>query len=42
MGPAPMLLGFFMDAAIDNVNCKTNDLEKEVDAKIARYTKKKE
>ncbi|MFH7014891.1 methylmalonyl-CoA mutase family protein [Flavobacterium sp. FlaQc-47] len=36
-GPAPMLLGFFMNAAIDQ-QCeyyiKANELEKEVDAKI--------
>lgn len=36
-GPAPMLLGFFMNAAIDQ-QCeyyiKANDLEKEVEAKI--------
>ncbi|AEA44671.1 methylmalonyl-CoA mutase family protein [Fluviicola taffensis] len=36
-GPAPMLLGFFMNAAIDQ-NCekyiKANDLEKDVEAKI--------
>ncbi|KQO33209.1 methylmalonyl-CoA mutase [Flavobacterium sp. Leaf82] len=36
-GPAPMLLGFFMNAAIDQ-QCeyyiKTNELEKEVEAKI--------
>src|SRR6185437_786008 len=36
-GPAPMLLGFFMNAAIDQ-NCekyiKENDLEAEVEAKI--------
>ncbi len=36
-GPAPMLLGFFMNAAIDQ-NCekyiKENNLEKEVEAKI--------
>ncbi len=36
-GPAPMLLGFFMNAAIDQ-NCekyiKENDLENEVEAKI--------
>jgi methylmalonyl-CoA mutase len=40
-GPAPMLLGFFMNAAIDQ-NCekyiKENGLEKEVEAKIvAKY-----
>ncbi len=43
-GPAPMMLGFFMNAAIDQ-NCekyiKENDLEKEVEAKIAKiYTEK--
>ncbi|WP_343747490.1 methylmalonyl-CoA mutase family protein [Fluviicola sp.] len=43
-GPAPMLLGFFMNAAIDQ-NCekyiKANGLEKEVEAKIkAIYAKK--
>lgn len=44
-GPAPMLLGFFMNAAIDQ-NCekyiKDNDLEKEVQAKIASLYKGKE
>jgi methylmalonyl-CoA mutase len=43
-GPAPMLLGFFMNAAIDQ-NCekyiKSNDLEKEVEAKIAAIYKSK-
>lgn len=43
-GPAPMLLGFFMNAAIDQ-NCekyiKANDLEAEVNAKIAAIYKKK-
>ena len=43
-GPAPMLLGFFMNAAIDQ-NCekyiKENGLEKEVDAKIAAIYKAK-
>ncbi len=43
-GPAPMLLGFFMNAAIDQ-NCekyiKANGLEKDVEAKIkAIYSKK--
>ncbi|MEP7092790.1 MAG: methylmalonyl-CoA mutase family protein, partial [Flavobacterium sp.] len=43
-GPAPMLLGFFMNAAIDQ-QCeyyiKANDLEKEVEAKITKiYTAK--
>jgi len=41
-GPAPMLLGFFMNGAIDQ-NCekyiKENNLEKEVDAKIAAIYK---
>lgn len=43
-GPAPMLLGFFMNAAIDQ-NCekyiKSNGLEKEVEAKIAAIYKAK-
>jgi methylmalonyl-CoA mutase len=43
-GPAPMLLGFFMNAAIDQ-NCekyiKENGLEKDVDAKIAAIYKEK-
>ncbi len=43
-GPAPMLLGFFMNAAIDQ-QCehyiKTNHLEKEVEAKINEIYKKK-
>ena len=43
-GPAPMLLGFFMNAAIDQ-NCekyiKENSLEKEVEAKIAAIYKEK-
>ncbi|MDH4471382.1 MAG: methylmalonyl-CoA mutase family protein [Fluviicola sp.] len=43
-GPAPMLLGFFMNAAIDQ-NCekyiKENDLEQEVEAKIAAIYKAK-
>jgi methylmalonyl-CoA mutase len=43
-GPAPMLLGFFMNAAIDQ-QCeyyiKTNDLEKEVEAKINKIYKEK-
>jgi len=43
-GPAPMLLGFFMNAAIDQ-NCekyiKENALEKEVEAKIAAIYKEK-
>ena len=41
-GPAPMLLGFFMNGAIDQ-NCekyiKENNLEKDVDAKIAAIYK---
>jgi len=44
-GPAPMLLGFFMNAAIDQ-NCekyiKANGLEKEVSAKIEAIYKQKE
>ncbi|MFT7627299.1 MAG: methylmalonyl-CoA mutase [Ulvibacter sp.] len=43
-GPAPMLLGFFMNAAIDQ-NCEKyiseNDLEKEVEAKITTIYKEK-
>lgn len=43
-GPAPMLLGFFMNAAIDQ-NCekyiKENGLEKEIEAKIAVIYKEK-
>ncbi|WP_299213725.1 methylmalonyl-CoA mutase family protein [uncultured Aquimarina sp.] len=43
-GPAPMLLGFFMNAAIDQ-NCekyiKENDLEAEVQAKIEKIYKDK-
>ncbi|HNS41614.1 MAG TPA: methylmalonyl-CoA mutase family protein [Taishania sp.] len=43
-GPAPMLLGFFMNAAIDQ-NCekyiKENGLEAEVEAKIEAIYKKK-
>ncbi|HSD14210.1 MAG TPA: methylmalonyl-CoA mutase family protein [Flavobacterium sp.] len=43
-GPAPILLGFFMNAAIDQ-NCekyiKENGLEKEVEAKIEAIYKKK-
>jgi len=42
-GPAPMLLGFFMNAAIDQ-NCekyiRENGLEKEVEAKIVEKYKK--
>lgn len=43
-GPAPMLLGFFMNAAIDQqceVYIKENGLEKEVEAKIAKIYKEK-
>ena len=44
-GPAPMLLGFFMNAAIDQ-NCekyiKENGLETEVEAKIAEIYKGKD
>ncbi len=44
-GPAPMLLGFFMNAAIDQqceLYIKENGLENEVEAKIAkRYKGKK-
>jgi methylmalonyl-CoA mutase len=44
-GPAPMLLGFFMNAAIDQ-QCefyiKENGLEKEVEAKIAKIYKDKQ
>ncbi|PKP45388.1 MAG: methylmalonyl-CoA mutase, partial [Bacteroidetes bacterium HGW-Bacteroidetes-12] len=43
-GPAPMLLGFFMNAAIDQ-NCekhiKENGLENEIEAKIAAIYKEK-
>jgi isobutyryl-CoA mutase len=43
-GPAPMLLGYFMNAAIDQ-NCEkhivANGLEKEVEAKIAAIYKSK-
>ncbi|MDT0559253.1 methylmalonyl-CoA mutase family protein [Ichthyenterobacterium sp. W332] len=41
-GPAPMLLGFFMNAAIDQqceLYIKENNLEKEVEAKIAKLYK---
>ncbi|WP_417860160.1 methylmalonyl-CoA mutase family protein [Winogradskyella sediminis] len=44
-GPAPMLLGFFMNAAIDQqceIYIKENGLEKEVEAKIAKLYKDKE
>ncbi|MBW3520082.1 methylmalonyl-CoA mutase family protein [Flavobacterium sp. NKUCC04_CG] len=43
-GPAPMLLGFFMNAAIDQqceLYIKENGLEKEVEAKIAKIYKQK-
>jgi methylmalonyl-CoA mutase len=43
-GPAPMLLGFFMNAAIDQqceLYIKANGLEKEVDAKINKIYKEK-
>ncbi|WP_427872698.1 methylmalonyl-CoA mutase family protein [Flavobacterium sp. MMS24-S5] len=42
--PAPMLLGFFMNAAIDQqceIYIKANDLEKEVEAKINKLYKDK-
>ena len=44
-GPAPMLLGFFMNAAIDQqceIYIKENGLEAEVEAKIASIYKGKE
>ncbi|GAB5565921.1 MAG: methylmalonyl-CoA mutase family protein [Winogradskyella sp.] len=44
-GPAPMLLGFFMNAAIDQqceLYIKENGLEKEVEAKIASIYESKE
>ena len=44
-GPAPMLLGFFMNAAIDQqceIYIKENGLEKEVEAKITKIYKGKE
>ena len=44
-GPAPMLLGYFMNAAIDQqceLYIKKNGLEKEVNAKIASLYKGKE
>ncbi|WP_179345619.1 methylmalonyl-CoA mutase family protein [Winogradskyella ursingii] len=44
-GPAPMLLGFFMNAAIDQqceIYIKENGLEKEVEAKIEKLYKDKE
>ena len=43
-GPAPMLLGFFMNAAIDQqceLYIKANGLDKEVEAKIAKIYKDK-
>jgi methylmalonyl-CoA mutase len=43
-GPAPMLLGFFMNAAVDQqceVYIKENKLEKEIEAKINAIYKKK-
>ncbi|MEJ7692955.1 methylmalonyl-CoA mutase family protein [Daejeonella sp.] len=43
-GPAPMLLGFFMNAAIDQqceIYIKKNGLEKEVDAKVNEIYKLK-
>ncbi|KAF2516429.1 methylmalonyl-CoA mutase family protein [Flavobacterium foetidum] len=43
-GPAPMLLGFFMNAAIDQqceIYIKENGLEKEVEAKIGKLYKEK-
>ncbi|MBN4084930.1 methylmalonyl-CoA mutase family protein [Flavobacteriaceae bacterium AH-315-B10] len=43
-GPAPMLLGFFMNAAIDQqceLYIKENGLEKEIEAKIAKLYKGK-
>jgi methylmalonyl-CoA mutase len=43
-GPAPMLLGFFMNAAIDQqceIYIKVNELEKEVEAKINKLYKDK-
>ncbi|MCF7561491.1 methylmalonyl-CoA mutase family protein [Sabulilitoribacter multivorans] len=44
-GPAPMLLGFFMNAAIDQqceIYIKENGLEKEVENKISKLYKGKE
>ena len=41
-GPAPMLLGFFMNAAIDQqceIYIKENGLDKDVEAKITKITK---
>ncbi|MBT8299198.1 MAG: methylmalonyl-CoA mutase family protein, partial [Maribacter sp.] len=43
-GPAPMLLGFYMNAAIDQqceIYIKENGLEKEVEAKIVKHYKSK-
>lgn len=43
-GPAPMLLGFFMNAAIDQqceIYIKENGLEKEIEAKISKIYKDK-
>ena len=43
-GPAPMLLGFFMNAAIDQqceIYIKENGLEKEIEAKIEKIYKEK-
>ena len=43
-GPAPMLLGFFMNTAIDQqceLYIKANDLEKEVETKINKIYKEK-
>lgn len=43
-GPAPMLLGFFMNAAIDQqceIYIKENGLEKDVEAKISKFYKDK-
>ena len=44
-GPAPMLLGFFMNTAIDQqceIYIKENNLESDVEAKIAEIYKDKE
>ncbi|UKM63506.1 methylmalonyl-CoA mutase family protein [Flavobacteriaceae bacterium GSB9] len=44
-GPAPMLLGFFMNAAIDQqceIYIKENGLEKEVESKISKIYEAKE
>ncbi|EDP71677.1 ribosomal protein L11 methyltransferase [Flavobacteriales bacterium ALC-1] len=44
-GPAPMLLGFFMNAAIDQqceIYIKENGLEKDIEAKITKLYKGKE